>query len=88
MTTFKSLVFRHSTVSVLLKGIFVLWHLLYTGLAFGEPPGQYHFAQEKMRRHLWSCFERRQISMFPYIQETEMGHRIDCEVSEVPAYSV
>ena len=48
-----------------------------TALTFGESPGQYHFAQEKMRRHLWSCFERRQVS----IQKTEVGYRIDCQVS-------
>ena len=37
-----------------------------TALAFGEPPGQYHYDQEKMRRHLWNCFCRREMSIFPY----------------------
>jgi len=59
-----------------------------TALAFGEPPGQYHFAQEKMRCHLWSCFERRQISMFPYSKLRRATESTVKSVDEVPVYCV
>ena len=59
-----------------------------TALAFGEPPGQYHFVQEKMRRHLWSCFERRQISMFPYSKLRQATESTVKSVDEVPVYCV
>ena len=38
-----------------------------------------------MRRHLWSCFERRQISMFPY---RKLRHLTVKSVDEVPLYCV
>ena len=59
-----------------------------TALAFGEPPGQYHFAQERMHRHLWSCFERRQISMFPYRKLRRATESTVKPVDEVPVYCV
>ena len=36
-----------------------------TALVFGEHPGTHFFDQQGMRRHLWKCLERRQMSMFP-----------------------
>ena len=45
-------------------GLFAL--AFVTALAFGEPPGHYHFEQGKMRQHLYKCFERRKMEMFPY----------------------
>ena len=59
-----------------------------TALAFGEPPGQYHFAQEKMRCHLWSCFERRQISMFLYSKLRWATESTVKSVDEVPIYCI
>ena len=59
-----------------------------TALAFGEPPGQYHFAQEKMHHHLWSCFERGQISMFPYSKLRRATESTVKSVDEVPVYCV
>ena len=59
-----------------------------TALAFGEPPGRYHFAQEKMRHHLWSCFERRQISMFPYSKLRRATESTVKSVDEVPVYCI
>ena len=46
------------------RGLFAV--AFATALAFGEPPGQYHYDQEKMRRHLWNCFCRREMSIFPH----------------------
>ena len=59
-----------------------------TALAFGEPPGRYHFAQDKMHHHLWSCFERRQISMFPYSKLIWATESTVKSVDEVPVYCI
>ena len=37
-----------------------------TALALGKHPGQYLFDQGKMRRHLWNCFRKKRIEMFPF----------------------
>ncbi len=36
-----------------------------TALAIGEKPELFFFDQTKMRRHLFQCFERRAMQMFP-----------------------
>ena len=66
MTTFKSLVHISPSYRKRIAQRDFCAVAFATGLVFGEPPGQYHFARKKMSRHLWSCFERRQISMFLY----------------------
>lgn len=45
-------------------GLFAVAFLV--SLALGKSPGQYHFHQDKMRQHLWRCFQNRKLSMFPY----------------------
>ena len=55
-----------------------------TALAFGKPPGQYHFDQAKMRRHLWNCFERRNMSLFPYSKLRRATESTIKSVEEVP----
>ena len=36
-----------------------------TALAFGNSPGNFQYHQEKMRQHLWQCFEKREMALFP-----------------------
>ena len=40
-----------------------------TAIAMGRRPEDFQFDQNKMRRHLWHCFEKRRMEMFPYIRE-------------------
>ena len=57
-------------------------------LAFGNPPGQFHFEQQKMRHHLWKCFENRKINMFPYNKLRRATELTVKSVEEVPIYCI
>ena len=57
-------------------------------LAFGNPPGQFHFEQQKMRHHLWKCFENRKINMFPYNKLQRATELTVKSVEEVPIYCI
>ena len=57
-----------------------------TALAFGQPPGMYHFAQGDMRQHLYECFEIGRISMFPYMKLRRATESTVKSSEEVPVY--
>ena len=57
-------------------------------LALGKSPGQYHFHQDKMRQHLWRCFQNRELSMFPYSKLRRATESSVKAVEDVRVYCV
>ena len=56
-----------------------------TALVFGEQPGCFLFDQKKMRAHLFHCFERQQMSMFPIMKRRCTGCKVK-SVDYIPVY--
>ena len=57
-----------------------------TALALGRRPEEFQFSQHEMRKHLYRCFERQKMEMFPFARKRRSKKSMVKSIQTVPVF--